>query len=336
VRIMSVHAAKGLEFETVILPDLAFQPTGEGLNLYSVEEPRRLVMRGQAESISAHFLGLSEISSQREEAESRRLFYVAVTRAMTDVVFVCNPEEKRGTGFFKSLLECLGIERKSLAGYWPGVHETAIGPVAFEQIESGGAGASKRRRLRDAALEAELAASPIVPVEIATPPSIAESLTAGEIAAERAGSRNRATGILLHRVMELWDGREDAGALLDRVAHESAANADAVQRVRQRLATIAKSPMLARIANAETIGREVPLRFLENGTLVERRVDRLLREDGRELVVDYKSGVYEEHRAERDRLQVKRYCEAVSAMTGRPCDGAIWYVDVDGDRVVPV
>jgi ATP-dependent helicase/nuclease subunit A len=329
VRIMSVHAAKGLEFETVILPDLAFSPSPDGLNLFSVEEPPRLVLSGRAESISSHFLGLSEISSQREEAESRRLFYVAVTRAMTDVVFVCNPEEKRSVGFHRSLLECLDIDRKALSGYWPGVHETAIGPVAFEKIESGGPTANKRRRLRDAALEAELATSPIVPVEIATPEPVAEILTSGEVAARRAGSRNRAAGILLHRVLELWDGREDARALLDRVAAESAAGADAVSRVRQRLSAIARSRGLQRIARAETIGREVPLRFVENGALVERRVDRLLREADRELVVDYKSGAAEEHRLERDRLQVRKYCEAVSAMTGRACDGAIWYVDED-------
>jgi ATP-dependent helicase/nuclease subunit A len=334
VRIMSVHAAKGLEFETVILPDLAFQPSPDGLNLFSVEEPPRLVLSGRAESISSHFLGLSEISGQREEAESRRLFYVAVTRAMTDVVFVCNPEEKRSVGFHRSLLECLDIDKKSLPGYWPGVHETAIGLVAFEQIESSGATANKRRRLRDAALEAELAAAPVVPAEIASPAAAAETLTAGEVAAHRAGSRNRAAGILLHRVLELWDGREDAGALLDRVAAESAAGSEAVLRVRQRLDAIAGSRGLQRIARAETIGREVPLRFVENGAIVERRVDRLLREDDRELVVDYKSGAAEEHRLERDRRQVKAYCEAVSAMTGRPCAGAIWYVDQDDWIVV--
>jgi ATP-dependent helicase/nuclease subunit A len=336
VRIMSVHAAKGLEFETVILPDLAFQSGSEGLNLFSVEEPKKLVLSGRAESISAHFLGLAEIAGQREEAESRRLFYVAVTRAMTDVVFVVNPEEKRSVGFHRSLLECLGIDRKDVARYWPGPHETAAGLVSFEKLESSGAGQTKRRRLRDAELEEQLLSSEIVPAEIASPPVVAEALTAGEIAARRAGSRNRGTGILLHRVMELWDGREDAGKLLDRVAAESAADAEAVQRVRQRLGTIARSEMLQRIARAETIGREVPLRFVENGVMVERRIDRLLREDGQELVIDYKSGAYEEHRAERDRVQVKKYCEAVSAMTGRPCSGAIWYVDVDGDKVVPV
>src|SRR5688500_20229573 len=51
VRIMTVHGAEGLEFETVILPDLAFQSGSEGLNLCNVEEPKRLVPTGRAEPI---------------------------------------------------------------------------------------------------------------------------------------------------------------------------------------------------------------------------------------------------------------------------------------------
>ena len=340
VRILSVHAAKGLEFETVILPDLAVQSAPDGLNLFSVEEPNRLVLTGRADSISSHFLNLAEINGQREDAESRRLFYVAVTRAMTDVVFVCNPEEKRSVGFHRSLIEALGIEKKSFAGWWPAegreIRETDIGPVAFEKVELRGTSANKRRRLRDEALESELATSPIVPVSIPTPEPVAEVLTSGEIAAHRAGSRNRTTGILLHRVLELWDGRADATALLDRVASESAADPESIQRVRQRLLTITRSKEARRLAAAETIGREVPLRFIENGTLVERRIDRLLRENDRELVLDYKSGAHNDEREKKDRLQVRKYCEAVSAITGRPCGGAIWYIDVDRERWVDV
>lgn len=335
VRILSVHAAKGLEFETVILPDLAVPSPPDSLNLFAVEEPKRMVLNGRADSISSHFLGLAEISGQREEAESRRLFYVAVTRAMMDVVFVCNPEEKRSVGFFRSLVEALGIEKKSLASWWPvegrEVRETEIGPVAFEKVELRGTAANRRRRLRDASLEAELASSPIVPPSIAAPEPVAERLSPAEVAARRAGARNRATGILLHRVLELWDGRGDASTLVDRVAAESAADREAIQRVRQRLAK-----MSARLAGAETIGTEVALRFVENGTLVERRIDRLMRVGDRELVVDYKSGAHTPERESKDRVQVQRYCEAVTAMTGRPCSGAIWYIDVDGDQWVEV
>ncbi|HEU4888607.1 MAG TPA: UvrD-helicase domain-containing protein, partial [Thermoanaerobaculia bacterium] len=347
VRILSVHAAKGLEFDTVILPDLAFPTTSsEAMQLFTVEEPRSIVLSGRAESISANFRftgdeKLKKVSVKREEAEMRRLFYVAITRAKTDVVFVCNlHDETRNVGFLKSLNDALGTDKASLAAMAPAagreVRDTIVGPVAFEKVEIHAAGTRKRPRLHDAALEADLASSEIVPVEIASPANVAETLGIGEVAARRAGSRNRAAGILLHRVLELWDGRSDTEPLLRQLALEAAADADSLTRVRKRLATIARSKMLQRIARAETVGREVSVHFVEDGTLVERRIDRLIREDGRDLVIDYKSGTPDPQRVIRDREQVERYCRAVAAITGRPCSGALWYVDLETDEVVEV
>jgi ATP-dependent helicase/nuclease subunit A len=349
VRILSVHAAKGLEFDTVILPDLSFPTTSsEAMQLFTVEEPRSIVLSGRAESISANFRfagdeKLKKVSTRREEAEMRRLFYVAVTRAKTDVVFVCNlHDETRNAGFLKSLNDVLGTDKASLAAMLPEagreVRDTLIGPVAFEKVEIHAAATRTRPRLHDAALEAELASADIVPVEIPSPASVTETLGIAEVAARRAGTRNRAAGILLHRVLELWDGRSDTEPLLRQLALEAAADADALARVRKRLATIGRSSMLQRIARAETIGREFILHFVEDGTLVERRIDRLLREtiDGvsRDLVLDYKSGTADPQRVHRDREQVERYCQAVSAMTGRACAGALWYVDLENESVV--
>jgi ATP-dependent helicase/nuclease subunit A len=351
VRILSVHAAKGLEFDTVILPDLSFPTTSsEATQLFTVEEPRSIVLSGRAESISANFRfagedKLKKVATRREEAEMRRLFYVAVTRAKTDVVFVCNlHKETNNSGFLKSLNEALGTDKAALAALTPDegriVRDTLIGPVAFEKVEVHAAAERARPRLHDARLEAELAAADIVPIDIASPADVVKSLGVAEVASRRAGSRNRAAGILLHRVLELWDGRSDTEPPLRQLAIAAAADADAVTRVRKRLGTIARSPMLQRIAKSETIGRELTVHFVEHGTLVERRIDRLVREpfDGatRDLVIDYKSGTPDPDRVVRDREQVERYCSAIAAITGKPCAGALWYIDLDSDTVVDV
>ncbi|HEX6083037.1 MAG TPA: 3'-5' exonuclease, partial [Thermoanaerobaculia bacterium] len=334
VRIMTVHAAKGLEFETVVIPDLGFSTSGtESLQLFTVEEPRSLVLAGRAQSISGNFRyaggePLRKLAKQRDDAEMLRLFYVAVTRAKTDVVFVINPEEKK-SGFQKALLSLIGpvdfVDGRE-------VRMTDIGPVAFEKIAARGRGERTRRRLHDEALESRLAGE-LVPFVAAAPPE-PETLTPGEIASKRAGSRNKAAGILLHRVLELWDGRSDTEPLLRQLAAEAAADAEAVSRVRRRLLTIARSSTVQRIAGAETVGRELPIRFLEEGVLVERRIDRLIRENGRDLVIDYKSGTPEAARVEKDRAQVARYAEAVGRMTGRECGALLWYVDLESDAVV--
>jgi ATP-dependent helicase/nuclease subunit A len=350
VRILSVHAAKGLEFDTVILPDLAFPTTSsEAMQLFTVESPRSLVLCGRADSISANFRHteddekLKKISSRREEAEMRRLFYVAVTRAKTDVVFVCSlGDDTRNTGFMKCLYEALGEDRNSLRALWPDdgrqIRATAVGPVAFERPvrDAPATAAQQRARLRDRDLETQLRGGDIVPAALPPIESDLETLTQAEIAARRAGSRNRATGTLLHRVLELWDGRSDLEPLLARLAAEDGVETEGVARVRRRLATVARSPVALRILQGETLGREVPVRFVESGNLVERRIDRLLRETENDLVVDYKSGKAETSRIAKDRLQVERYCEAVRNITGRPCRGALWYIDLDADELIEV
>ncbi|HET8799176.1 MAG TPA: PD-(D/E)XK nuclease family protein, partial [Thermoanaerobaculia bacterium] len=315
------------------------------MQLFTVEEPRSIVLAGRAESISGNFRladgeKLKKIGGQREEAEMRRLFYVAVTRAKSDVVFVCNTsEETKNVGFLKCLTEVLGADLKTLGTMWPesgrALRDSAVGTIAFEKILVRGAADRTRRRLTDSALERELAAAEIVPIAIPAPPEVAEILTPAEIAARRAASRNRLGGTLLHRVLELWDGTSSVEPLLAQAAAEIAADGETVARVRKRLAVMAQSSLFQRLLRAETIGREFPVRFVdENGVLVERRIDRLLRENGREIVLDYKSGTAEPARAQKDRDQVERYCRAISTITGRPCDGVVWYVEED--RVVEV
>jgi ATP-dependent helicase/nuclease subunit A len=341
VRIMTVHASKGLEFETVILPDLSFNSSSsDPLQLFTVEEPRSIVLAGRAESISGTFRKidgepLKKIGGQREEAEMRRLFYVAVTRAKTDVVFACDLQPDTKTmGFLKCLTEVLETDIKTLPSLWPQegrlVRETPVGPVAFEVAANANVDERARQRLADTSLEADLRAQDVVPLELAHPDLSLTRMSTAEAAARRAASRGRAGGTLLHRVLETWDGRSSVEPALDRAVAEFGAEPEVVARVRRRLSTIPQSPTFRRILAAETIGREFPIRFCdESGRVTERRIDRLLREQDRELVVDYKSGSPQDERVRKDREQVARYCAAIQATTGRPCSGLVWYVEED-------
>ena len=107
--------------------------------------------------------------------------------------------------------------------------------------------------------------------------------------------------------------------------------------MRRRIERITASPAFARIRAAETVGSEVPVHSLgEGGRLVERRIDRLLRDESGYIVLDYKSGRPRPERLEEDRQQVFRYCEAISAITGESCGGYLWYIDADRDELVDV
>jgi ATP-dependent helicase/nuclease subunit A len=343
VRILTVHAAKGLEFDTVILPDLEFPL--KSAEIFVVDEPRSLVLRGQVETLSANYgragdVALKEIGSKREEAENRRLFYVAVTRAKAEVVFVTNAKPQK-IGFARYVEQLFELS----AAPWPAEHGRVIKtltiggdavPIAFERVATEGTGMRTRRRLADSALEAELATLPIVEPSLPAPATLPKTLPRGDVLARRASAQKRGAGILLHRVLELWDGRAAIDPLLKSLASEQGAGAATIALVRQRLATAGKSPAFLRISRAETLGREMPLLINVDDTVVERRIDRFLREGESDLVVDYKSGQPSEGRVAADREQVEQYCQAMSAITGRPCGGLLWYIDADVDKPINV
>jgi ATP-dependent helicase/nuclease subunit A len=324
VRILTVHAAKGLEFDTVILPDLAFAAGGsESTQIFTVEHPEKSLVMCTPDSLSARFRfsggeKLKDIATKREQAESRRLFYVAVTRAKHEVAFVCGDLSRiKENSFAACLRDALEIDVKNLA-FSEG--REARGMVAFEKISGDSTSSRRRRRLLDPALEQQLATGDIVPLTITTP-KIAPPLDSKEIAMSRAGSRNRIGGTLLHRILERWDGKSPIDPLVTALAAELGANAQTIARVRQRLAVLGRSQTWQRIAAAETIGRELTIRAGDE----ERRIDRLIRENGREVVIDYKSGTPRP----KDEEQVQRYCELITQMTGRPCEGVVWYLDAE-------
>ncbi len=84
VRLMTIHAAKGLEFPVVCVPELGARPNLRMADLL-VDGERvgiRLVELGNPESV--HALEFDELSAQRkraQEEEEDRILYVALTRA---------------------------------------------------------------------------------------------------------------------------------------------------------------------------------------------------------------------------------------------------------------
>jgi ATP-dependent exoDNAse (exonuclease V) beta subunit len=95
IDLMTIHGAKGLEWDLVLLPGLAKRSHGDAQKLLTWEE-LSAADEEKSQVILAPIVGsgrdseslnewLKEIHRRREDAESRRLFYVACTRAREEL-----------------------------------------------------------------------------------------------------------------------------------------------------------------------------------------------------------------------------------------------------------
>jgi ATP-dependent helicase/nuclease subunit A len=124
VRIMTVHNAKGLEFEVVAVPDLSRGLLSGGRRpvlALGREQPPRVGLQwrrlGRA-SVNLYDYGeLIEVGEARDSEEALRLFHVAATRARERLILsgVLKPEPgkevKPGTAVVERLVEALGLPR---------------------------------------------------------------------------------------------------------------------------------------------------------------------------------------------------------------------------------
>ena len=118
VKLMSIHRSKGLEFPVVILPWIentgrrdgpgeAFYVSGDAgltLNLCPWDEPG-------ATRANIFYDEARELDAKKEAAETKRLFYVACTRAETHLVFAAvepHARDNKGSSFLGLLTTCGG------------------------------------------------------------------------------------------------------------------------------------------------------------------------------------------------------------------------------------
>lgn len=112
VKIMTVHAAKGLEFPVVFLPGLEEPFTTAKRDSLVYEKDGRFFFKSVPEPSLRKEDEDFHIHQAREEEEQKRLFYVAVTRA-EEALFLTGQWSSRDKNFLSFIKNGLGLERKN-------------------------------------------------------------------------------------------------------------------------------------------------------------------------------------------------------------------------------
>jgi ATP-dependent helicase/nuclease subunit A len=114
VKIMTIHAAKGLEFPIVFIPGLEESFVSKTNDSLVYEKDRRLFLKSEPESSIRRQDEDFLLYLRKEEEEQKRLFYVAVTRA-EEALFLISHWTERDKCFFGFLRHALGLEKKDTA-----------------------------------------------------------------------------------------------------------------------------------------------------------------------------------------------------------------------------
>jgi ATP-dependent exoDNAse (exonuclease V) beta subunit len=287
VRLMTIHRAKGLEFDTVVVADLGREPR-RGSELLRVGADGRIGLRlarpGTGKAVPA--LDYSALGEQRlldEAAEERRIFYVAMTRARERLIL---------SGAAKLGVQT-GGSSAPISWIAPALAEAGVEPRIICAEE---AAALSKAGAAPAELELPEFGEPSVPPPPSSPPSLSYSALA---AYDRCGYR-----FYLERVLGLppRGGRVVGAGALERgiLVHEllerldfrrprvPAGLADDVARM---VEGFLQTELFERLAAARDVRREEGFAFLlKSGALVTGALDVIAREqDGATLVVDYKT-----------------------------------------------
>ncbi len=321
VRVMTVHAAKGLESKIVFLPDTcsvpsaSLEPTifdlnaGTDLNA-GIDLPPVLVWSPQKTDDPTPVAAVRQRARQATMREYRRLLYVALTRA---------EERLYIAGFFKAA--------KPAPDCWNSMIEQAFTEADAVDVPSCWDHGTSVRRIvtpgatddaRSPPVERDQAALRFAPDwlfrPVATPTVAAEALRpshaatqalrpAGAPGPDRAGRRKRgiAFGTALHLLLQHLPGlpedtREAAGRAFLAQRRDQFPPAMHATVLGQALATMALpilAPLFADGARAEVAVIGTLARF--DGTTLEVRgaIDRLVVTPDAVLVADFKTGVPE-------------------------------------------
>lgn len=368
LQVLTIHSAKGLEFDTVILPGLN-RITGRDqaklLHWFELTDQDAIVMspmRNNTEKELQKKSGdliqfIATVEGQRQDLEVARLLYVATTRAVRNLhlLAVVKPTAK---GEIKATSGTL------LGSLWPaiGQQQTPLVASAAEAL------AATAEPAEDAGQEIDLAGIglpqhyrrlaadwrlPEVPAAVQTPePTAAE--TRSPIEFGWAGEDARLTGELVHRLLQLigaegleaWPAGGGMPGHLDWCRR--VLTAQGVQTTRADL-IIARARLAIENCLASEKGRwilgqhedahcEYALTAILDGERPASMVlDRTFSEDGTRWIIDYKTSSHAggdlegflQNEAGRYRDQLRRYRDAMALTETRPIRTALYFPLLD-------
>jgi len=297
VRVMSIHAAKGLEFPVVFVSALHRRPDSRRPVIAfsaaaGLGAKWRHPITGKGQSDAAHLRVIGELK-QKEKAEENRLLYVAMTRA-EDRLILSHAETKRPS---------LWQERAELVVPATMVADSPPEPTPTARIESSRpAEEIYNPPPLTGQYDSAAAVTAIALFDACPRKYLLSTIAAGE--SLPGGEGGIATGLAAHRIL--------AGETID------AAEAVALAQV------FSESDLGRRALKASRIEREFDFLLHIDDVVLRGQIDLWFEEAGELILVDYKTD-RDELTFEQYAVQLRLYALALERYAGHLPDRAVLY-----------
>ncbi len=347
VRIMTIHAAKGLEFPITIVAGLTTQPRrSQTAGVVWADDSWMLAGKGDDGDFSTH----QPLDEQMGDAERRRLLYVACTRAVEHLVVSLHrsrPTQKNadyadwGPLTSAELLWAAGASGPTSGAVGRRceprpVAAGAMAPMALDWSDPDEWAVERARVLRVASRRTGVAATRLAE-EVRALDAGDASDDAGldkhpvnvDLPAWQRGRYGTAIGRAVHGVLQFC--ALDDGHDIDTLARAQCA-AEGVIGLDGRVASLARSalgaPIVRSVADGLPHWRELFVAAPIGDRVVEGYVDLLVRTAGGLVIVDYKTDqwsgpVQSAERIGRYRIQLAAYGAALEVVLREPVVGGI-------------
>ena len=347
VRMLTIHQAKGLEFPIVILPKLQDQPPMSSDLIVDRQRQRLEFSIGAGQRDQPPFRTPGYTPSLRRErayadAESRRMFYVAATRARDWLVLPSFPADSlNGRGSFHSYLDDAvpdwrtpGADRRVMV-MPPRTFDAVPGARPELHIAPHDELRSQWRECHQAGLDGG-----IRQIETQTPSQLHSDAPANSVdtySHSESNSEALALGAAVHAALEVANFR-DLESTRQRTSDVCRRRGAPFDLVYAHVERAARSEIMQRAAVSPQALRELPLVSVqhddEHVAITEGIADLLFQDQGRWVLVDYKSDAAPLSSARR--AQYERQVLAYAAMLQRAqikIDEAYLLLTASGDAL---
>ena len=359
VRLMTIHKAKGLEFEVVVLADTSRKPLGRAELAYLLPETGPAFRFDRIEGSPLIYNLARYIDLQQSQEEENRILYVAATRARERLILNGHLSRRWGKltaeGWMKAFLEVLELDPESLGqdagGYvqasMPNGRE--VGVWVADKLEPGDADLAAQAVWPES--EAKDLYDPLVVVsEEDTDDDKAKEIERDwRATGERLHPPAVVVGTMVHDAIRSWVFPGDAalGPLLEVTAHaqgliDPGQRGRAIREAEKLLGRFQEHDAYLEINAASERLHEVPYtRPHPTWGSDSGRIDLLYRLNGDWYLMDFKTDEIRDDdelakALEEHSLQIRRYAEAVQQLLGETPQAALCFLDALGEVKIVV